>query len=269
MKNNLPKNKVTLEDLLRVKRAERPSTEFWGQFESELRAKQLTAIIEKRSWWQTLPSLAWVRWGLASMGTAAAAITVAILNLPAGVSTDVSGSSVAMQSVPAQVNLASPIVLEDTLSSATFAAAIVRQIDRVVDRAAIVESEVVTVVESPSSARNAVILASAPKLVSLSLDESLIPPPSQAPTLAPEFAMLGQTGRTQEDPLAAMPTPREKRNQTLMALQESEVRPASMSVTVSDRASSNSSTLRQMNLRPERSDVQFAVAGIGVKIPAF
>ena len=41
----------TLEDLLRLKRAERPSPEFWTQFESELRAKQLAAIMEKRPWW--------------------------------------------------------------------------------------------------------------------------------------------------------------------------------------------------------------------------
>lgn len=46
--------KVTVEDLLRLKRAERPSAEFWSQFEEDLRAKQLAAIIEKRPWWITL-----------------------------------------------------------------------------------------------------------------------------------------------------------------------------------------------------------------------
>ena len=44
-------NRVTIEDLLRVKRAERPSTEFWSRFEQDLRAKQLAAIIEPRPWW--------------------------------------------------------------------------------------------------------------------------------------------------------------------------------------------------------------------------
>jgi|688.fasta_scaffold41653_2 hypothetical protein len=43
---------VTLEDLLRLKRAERPVAEFWSQFEEALRAKQLAAIVERRPWWR-------------------------------------------------------------------------------------------------------------------------------------------------------------------------------------------------------------------------
>ena len=46
--------KVTIEDLLRLKRAERPSPEFWAKFEKDLRAKQLAAIVEKRPWWHAL-----------------------------------------------------------------------------------------------------------------------------------------------------------------------------------------------------------------------
>jgi hypothetical protein len=46
--------KVTIEDLLRLKRAERPSAEFWTRFEQDLRAKQLAAIVEKRPWWHFL-----------------------------------------------------------------------------------------------------------------------------------------------------------------------------------------------------------------------
>ncbi|MEZ0216152.1 MAG: hypothetical protein ACAH89_03400 [Rariglobus sp.] len=42
---------MTIEDLLRVKRAERPSVEFWSRFEQDLRAKQLAAIVEPRPWW--------------------------------------------------------------------------------------------------------------------------------------------------------------------------------------------------------------------------
>jgi hypothetical protein len=45
------KTTVTLEDLLRLKRAERPPEEFWTQFESGMRAKQLAAIVEPRPWW--------------------------------------------------------------------------------------------------------------------------------------------------------------------------------------------------------------------------
>ena len=56
MMNQEHKRPVTLEDLFRLKRAERPPAEFWARFDHELRAKQLAAIVEKRPWWRTLPS---------------------------------------------------------------------------------------------------------------------------------------------------------------------------------------------------------------------
>jgi hypothetical protein len=46
---------IQIEDLLRLKRAERPPAEFWAQFDRELRAKQLSALVARRPWWQTLP----------------------------------------------------------------------------------------------------------------------------------------------------------------------------------------------------------------------
>lgn len=52
---NQDKRSVTLEDLLRLKRAERPPAEFWNEFDRELRTKQLAALMAKRPWWQTLP----------------------------------------------------------------------------------------------------------------------------------------------------------------------------------------------------------------------
>jgi hypothetical protein len=48
---------ITIEDLLRLKRAERPSPEFWSRFEKELHQKQLAALVQRRSWWQNLPQL--------------------------------------------------------------------------------------------------------------------------------------------------------------------------------------------------------------------
>jgi len=45
--------KVTLEDLLQLKRAERPPVEFWSEFDRTLRAKQLAAIVETRPWWRS------------------------------------------------------------------------------------------------------------------------------------------------------------------------------------------------------------------------
>jgi hypothetical protein len=46
-----PPEKVTFEDLLRLKRAERPPAEFWAQFDRELHTKQLAALLEKKPWW--------------------------------------------------------------------------------------------------------------------------------------------------------------------------------------------------------------------------
>lgn len=45
---------VSLEDLLKVKRAERPADAFWAEFEREMRVKQLAAIVEPRPWWAPL-----------------------------------------------------------------------------------------------------------------------------------------------------------------------------------------------------------------------
>ncbi len=48
------KTTVTLEDLLRVKRAEQPPPEFWAEFDRGLKTKQLAAIVEPRPWWAPL-----------------------------------------------------------------------------------------------------------------------------------------------------------------------------------------------------------------------
>lgn len=55
MPNQDHRSHVTVEQLLRLKRAERPTDEFWNRFESELRQKQLAALVEKRPWWQGVP----------------------------------------------------------------------------------------------------------------------------------------------------------------------------------------------------------------------
>jgi len=43
---------VSLEDLLRLKRAERPPEAFWADFHHRLREKQLAALLRSRPWWQ-------------------------------------------------------------------------------------------------------------------------------------------------------------------------------------------------------------------------
>jgi hypothetical protein len=69
---NLPP-KVTLEDLLHLKRAERPAPEFWAEFERELRQKQLAALVARKSWWVGL-SAAYGRFGRLRLPLGAAAV---------------------------------------------------------------------------------------------------------------------------------------------------------------------------------------------------
>lgn len=45
---------VTVEDLLKLKRLERPGPEFWTRFERELRDRQLAAIVTPRPWWSPI-----------------------------------------------------------------------------------------------------------------------------------------------------------------------------------------------------------------------
>lgn len=66
-------SRVTLEDLLRLKRAERPPPEFWGEFERQLHQKQLAALVEKKSWWHEL-AVAYSRIGRVGLPLAATAV---------------------------------------------------------------------------------------------------------------------------------------------------------------------------------------------------
>jgi hypothetical protein len=72
-----PSDKVTLEDLLRLKRAERPPAEFWAQFDRELQAKQLAALVGKRHWWHSTTRLL-ARFSYLPLG-ATAALAIALL----------------------------------------------------------------------------------------------------------------------------------------------------------------------------------------------
>lgn len=54
MNHDPAKPSPQIEDLLRMKRAERPAADFWPKFEQEMRAKQLAAIMEPASRWLPL-----------------------------------------------------------------------------------------------------------------------------------------------------------------------------------------------------------------------
>lgn len=81
MKHESDKRPVTLEDLLKLKRAERPTAEFWGDFDRQLRAKQLRALVEKRPWWHGLQTALYSlgRYRLQIGAVAAVAVTVFVV----------------------------------------------------------------------------------------------------------------------------------------------------------------------------------------------
>jgi hypothetical protein len=76
------RSQVTVEDLLRVKRAERPSPEFWADFEKNLRAKQLAAIVQPRRQWSGWSWKSLARWTV-PVG-AAAVLGVTFVNFNSG-----------------------------------------------------------------------------------------------------------------------------------------------------------------------------------------
>lgn len=98
--------KVTIEDLLRLKRTERPPAEFWAGFERELRQKQLAALVEQRPWWRSFPQLISRRAYLPVGATAVIAFTLISMKLstPAPIAqVEVPASNVTAQSAPSMV----------------------------------------------------------------------------------------------------------------------------------------------------------------------
>ena len=77
MKQN-SERKISVEDLLRLKRAERPAAQFWERFDAEIRAKQLSAIVIRRPWWSELASVTRALRRRQSLLGAAAAAAVAL-----------------------------------------------------------------------------------------------------------------------------------------------------------------------------------------------
>jgi len=75
--------RVTLEDLLRLKRAEHPAPEFWADFEKQLKQRQLAAAIRetKLPWRRALPATL-PRFAIVlSAGAATAALAIGIIGI--------------------------------------------------------------------------------------------------------------------------------------------------------------------------------------------
>ncbi len=76
-----PPVKVTLEDLLRLKRCERPAPEFWTDFERGFRQKQLAALVVRKSWMHNVAA-AYRRFGRVGVPVGAVAILgIAVLSI--------------------------------------------------------------------------------------------------------------------------------------------------------------------------------------------
>lgn len=96
-------SKVTVEDLLRLKRAERPDAEFWNKFEVELRQKQLAALVERRPWWQSIPLLLNRRVYLPVGATAVLAFTAVSLRYTSAPVADIAPAEPMREAVASQV----------------------------------------------------------------------------------------------------------------------------------------------------------------------
>jgi len=116
--------KVTIEDLIRLKRDERPAAEFWVNFDQELRQKQLTALLEKRAWWQDLPQLLMRRAYLPVGATAILAFTFVSVKYygPTQVAAPVQQSQVAAEPVGANQAVGSPLANGDPMIAAVLEA---------------------------------------------------------------------------------------------------------------------------------------------------
>lgn len=177
-------SKVPLETLLRLKRAERPSPEFWAEFDAGLRRKQLVAMVERRSVWSSI-SAALPRWAWLSLPTGAVA---------AGVFTWMVVSP-QTPTVSASATVASTPVAP--LPSADVAPVLVAQVEQapapVMEDAAPAQVEAAAPVSAP--ALSFLASAPAPSAPSESFAGSLSLEPAYRPTFRPAAATL--TARTQ------------------------------------------------------------------------
>ena len=112
---------VSIEDLLRLKRAERPPAEFWGEFDRQLRSKQLAALVAKRPWWQRLPRLVptFVRYRFVLGGTAVAAMAfVTLRDEPAAVMVERVVSSDSLMATPVAAEIGDIVRVFDPVAYA-------------------------------------------------------------------------------------------------------------------------------------------------------
>ena len=91
-----PSRNPSLETLLRLKRSERPDSDFWDEFDRGMKQKQLAAIVEPKPWW--LESSLFVRKfaPIAGLGLAGSAALFALVALRLGIAVEPVAGTVAL-----------------------------------------------------------------------------------------------------------------------------------------------------------------------------
>jgi hypothetical protein len=106
---NDQQTEVTVEDLLRLKRAERPSEEFWGEFDRGLHQRMLQTLVKKAPWYEQVMLGLTGRFARSSAIAAAAVLVALLLVRPSFLSSAPAGQSVANRAA-AMPDVAAPVV---------------------------------------------------------------------------------------------------------------------------------------------------------------
>ena len=100
---NTPKDRQTevkVEDILRLKRSERPDDAFWGKFDRELHQRMLQTLVKKDPWFTQLIRGLSGRFAQSSAIAAAAVLVAMVVVRPVLLSPASSGVSLAENSEP-------------------------------------------------------------------------------------------------------------------------------------------------------------------------
>jgi len=115
--HNTEKELVKVEDLLRLKRLERPDQDFWSSFDCELHQRMLQALVKKDPWFVQISRVLSGRFVQTTALGAAAAVLLAMMILrPASVDTVQSkaGTFVTVQSTEIDLSNQNEIIIPDT-----------------------------------------------------------------------------------------------------------------------------------------------------------
>lgn len=173
------KRPVSLEDLLRLKRAEQPEPAFWTEFDRQLRAKQLAALVERRPWWHS------IRHAAASLGRyqvylgAAAVVAITFVSLRTA-----SDSTLNVVDPIHRIQVAAPMSPAASSAMGSSSRAVISE-----DASAALESEVAQTVSSGGAGSTQVATS---RVSAISSHDHLEQPQDNAGPTAGRFASAGE-----------------------------------------------------------------------------